>query len=279
VAKWAAFFGVSTSGYYAWVQGKDHRKEREHRYAAAVREAFNSGEGVYGVDRVCGVMRRSGAKASYPKVARHMQAMGLHSIHNRRRQRSLTDGRTVRDAAYPNLVRGLEIREPFQVITSDITYIKTGEGFEYLCKVKDVVSGVVLGESMMDNMKAELVVQAIKNTMKRWHIPAGAIFHSDRGSQYTSAAVTELLQKHGFRQSYSRVGKPGDNAWSESFFANFKKEDIHWQWFPTRVRARQAVFAYIESFYNTRRVQKRLGYLSPKEWLKYWLDGRLRLTA
>ena len=77
--------------------------------------------------------------------------------------------------------------------------------------------------------EAGLVVQAIKNTMKRWHLPEGTIFHSDWGSQYTSAAVKELLKKHGFLQSYSRVGKPGDNAWSESFFANFKKEAIHWQ--------------------------------------------------
>ncbi len=279
MAKWAAFFEVSTSGFYAWVQEKEYRKDREHRYANAVKKAFHSGEGVYGIDRVCGVMRRTGAKASYNKVARYMRAMGLNSIHNRRRQRSLTDSRNARDDTYPNLVRGLEITEPFQVITSDITYIKTGEGFEYLCKVKDVVSGMVLGESMMDNMKAELVVQAIKNMMKRWHLPEGVIFHSDRGSQYTSAAVKDLLKKHGLCQSYSRVGKPGDNAWSESFFANFKKEAVHWRWFPTRVQARQAVFAYIEGFYNTRRVQKRLGYLSPKEWLKYWMDGRLGLTA
>ena len=279
VAKWAAFFEVSTSGFYTWVQEKEHRKDREHRYASAVERAFHSGEGVYGVDRVCGVMRRTGVKASYNKVARHMGAMGLSSIHNRRRQRSLTDSRNARDDGYPNLVRGLEITEPFQVITSDITYIKTGEGFEYLCKVKDVVSGVVLGESMMDNMKAELVVQAIKNAIQRWHLPEGAVFHSDRGSQYTSSAVRELLKKRKLRQSFSRVGKPGDNAWSESFFANFKKEAVHWRWFPTREQARQAVFAYIEGFYNTRRVQKRLGYLSPKEWLKYWMDERLGLTA
>ena len=101
--------------------------------------------------------------------------------------------------------------------------IKTGEGFEYLCKIKDVVSGVVLGESMMEHMKAELVVQAIRNTMKRWQLAEGTIFHNDRGSQYTSSVVMKLLKQYGIRQSFSRVGKPGDNAWSESFFANFKK--------------------------------------------------------
>jgi putative transposase len=224
-------------------------------------------------------MRRNGEKASRNKVAQHMQEMGLQSIHKRRRQRSLTDSRNARDNTYPNMVRGLEITEPFQVITSDITYIKTGEGFEYLCKIKDVVSGVVLGESMMEHMKAELVIQAIKNAMKRWALPEGTIFHSDRGCQYTSSAARELLKKYKLRQSFSRVGTPGDNAWSESFFANFKKEIIHWRWFPTREQAREAVFAYIEGFYNTRRVQKRLGYLSPKQWLKCWMDEHLKRTA
>jgi putative transposase len=279
VAKWVVYFGVSNSGYYAWLKEKDRRKQRDAHYAEEVKKAFASGEGTYGVDRVCGVMRRNGEKASRNKVAKHMQEMGLQSIHKRRRQRSLTDSRNARNDTYPNLVRGLEITEPFQVITSDITYIKTGEGFEYLCKIKDVASGVVLAESMMEHMKAELVAQAIKNAVKRWHLPEGTIFHSDRGSQYTSSTVRELLKKHNLRQSFSRVGKPGDNAWSESFFANFKKEAIHWRWFPTRAQAREAVFAYIEGFYNTRRVQKRLGYLSPKQWLKRWMGGQLELTA
>lgn len=279
MAKWVAYFEVSGSGYYAWLKEKDLREERSKNYADIVKRAFESGEGTYGVDRVCGVMRQNGEKASRDKVARYMRDMGLFSIHKRRRQRSLTDSQNARDDIYPNLVRGLEITEPFQVITSDITYVKTGEGFEYLCKIKDVVSGVVLAESMMEHMKAELVVQAIRNTMKRWQLAEGTIFHSDRGSQYTSSVVMKLLKQYGIRQSFSRVGKPGDNAWSESFFANFKKEAIHWKWFSTRAQAREAVFAYIEGFYNTRRVQKRLGYLSPKQWLKCWLDGCLKRTA
>lgn len=279
MVKWALFYGVSDSGYYAWLKNRDRRHQRNEHYAEAVKRVFGSGEGTYGVDRICGVMRRNGEKASRDKVARYMKEMGLESIHKRRRQRSLTDSRNARDDSYPNMVRGLEITEPFQVITSDITYIKTGVGFEYLCQIKDVMSGVVLAESMMEHMKAELVMQAIKNAMKRWHLPEGTIFHSDRGGQYTSTAVRDLLKKYNLRQSFSRVGKPGDNAWSESFFANLKKETIHWRWFPTRAQAREAVFAYIEGFYNTRRVQKRLGYLSPKQWLKCWTAGRLKRSA
>ena len=82
-----------------------------------------------------------------------------------------------------------------------------------------------------------------------------------------------LLTKEGLRQSFSRVGTPGDNSWSESFFANLKKETVHWTHFQTRAEARQKIFAYIEGFYNTRRIQKRLDYLSPLQWLKRWNLG------
>jgi putative transposase len=202
-----------------------------------------------------------------------MEDMGLKSIHMRRRQRSLTDSRKSRGEGYASLVRGSAIEKPFQVLSSDISYIRTKEGFDYLCQVKDVVSGVVLGESMSERMKAELVMDTIRKVVMRWKLPPGCIFHSDRGSQYTSAAVRGLLTRYGLRQSFSRVGKPGDNAWSESFFANLKKESVHWIHFKTREEARQAMFAYIEGFYNTRRVQKRLGYLSPKQWLEKWFHN------
>jgi putative transposase len=97
---WAAHFGVSNSGYYAWLQERDRRKEREEDYAKAVERAFESGEGTYGVDRVCGVMRKNGEKASHGKVAQHMRKKGLESIHRRLRQRSLTDSRNARDDTY-----------------------------------------------------------------------------------------------------------------------------------------------------------------------------------
>jgi putative transposase len=198
-----------------------------------------------------------------------MKDLGLVSVHHRRRQRSLTDSRKSRGLKYPNLVRDLDINKPFQVISSDISYIRTAEGFEYLCTIKDVATGIVLAHSMANNMKVELVEKTITKAVNRWQLPAGCIHHSDRGSQYTAESVSNLLQKHGILQSFSRVGKPGDNSWSESFFANLKKEVVHWRHFQTREEVRQAIFAYIESFYNTRRVQKRLGYLSPLEWLNH----------
>lgn len=100
-------------------------------------------------------------------------------------------------------------------------------------------------------MKAELVVKTIQKALRHWNIPMGCIFHSERGSQYTSENVMNLLVTKGIRQSFSRVGMPGDNSWSESFFGNLKKETVHWTHFRTREEARQKIFAYIEGFYNT----------------------------
>lgn len=199
-----------------------------------------------------------------------MNEENLFSIHCRRRSRSLTNSKKSRGEGFTNLTKGMEITVPLQVISSDISYIRTDEGFAYLCQLRDVASGAILSSAISGRMKAELVKEAIQKAVRCWSIPQGCIFHSDRGSQYTSGEVMELLRKYGLRQSFSRVGMPGDNAWSESFFANLKKEAVHWVHFATREEARQAMFAYIDSFYNTKRIQKRLGYLSPVQWLNNW---------
>jgi putative transposase len=279
VTKWAAMLCVSASGYYDWLRAQPERERREKTLTEAIKEIFENSNGTYGVARICGVLRNKGCKASYKRVQNITEAQGLVSIHRRRLQRSLTDSRKARDDGYINHVRDLNITEPFQVITSDISYIRTSQGFEYLCTIKDVASGITLAHTMADNMKSDLVVQTIKKAARNWDLPEGCIFHSDRGSQYTAEAVRSLLNKKSIIQSFSRVGKPGDNSWSESFFANLKKEAVHWRHFPTRSEARQAILAYIEAFYNTRRVQKRLGYLTPIEWLNHYTKTNLMSVA
>ena len=278
-AKWVQMLQVSLSGYHTYMKRRDLREETEQVYRDKIAELFEQGRGTYGVDRICGLLRKVRYKASYGRVKYLMEEMGLVSIHRRRRQRSLTDSRKSRGDGYVNLTRNLEIAEPFQVISSDISYIRTNEGFGYICQVRDVASNVVLSENMADHMRSELVLDTIKQATKRWHLPDSTIFHSDRGSQYTSEAVVNLLKKYGLKQSFSRVGMPGDNAWSESFFANMKKEQVHWTNFKTIEEARQILFEYIEVFYNRKRVQKRLGYLSPIQWLKQWQQEASKLVA
>lgn len=191
--KWAKMLKISLSGYHTYRGRKEHKEKAQQAYRNKIREFFEQGRGTYGVDRICGLLRKNGYKASYGCIKRLMDEMWLVSIHRRRRQRSLTDSRKARGNGYSNLTKGLEITEPFQVISSDISYIRTDEGFGYTCQIRDVVSNVVLAESMADNMRSDLVVDAIKQANKRWHLLEGTIFHSDRGSQYTSDAVMSLL--------------------------------------------------------------------------------------
>lgn len=216
------------------------------------------------------MLRKEGSKASFDRVRDSMIRQGLKSIRMKRRQRSLTNSTKARGDGYENLVKGIDRVRPFQVLCSDISYIRTHEGFSYLCVVKDVASGLILSTSMSDRMKADFVLDAIRKALKSRKLPSDTIFHSDRGSRHTSSLVTGYLSRNGIRQSFSGVGKPGDNSWSESFFSVLKKEAVHWVHFRTRAEAREAMFAYIESFYTTKRAQKRLDYLSPLQWLEDW---------
>ncbi len=212
--------------YYAWLKTKEERDKKQKDYEAAIAKIFTDSDNTYGPDRICGLLRKKGYTASYKRVSNIMKKLGLSSVHNRRRQRSLTDSRNARGKDWPNLVRELSDIKPLQVITSDISYIRTAEGFEYLCKIRDMVTGIVLAHTMADNMKAELVTETIIKAKKRWDLPKDCIHHNDLGSQYTAKATQELLKKFEFKQSFSRPGKPGDNAWSESFFSILKKEAV-----------------------------------------------------
>jgi len=270
-AKWARVMGVSRSGYYSW---RKEGKERELRAAALVEKVskvFAAGKGHYGAERVCGIIRREGGKASFAKVKAIMDEHGWVSSHCKRQRRYDVRSQRSKLPGYQNLVKGLEISQPLQAVASDISYISTKEGREYLCQIRDLHTNLVLGFAQQSRMTADIVLKALVSAQGRWHLPGGVIFHSDRGSQYTAREVMESLQAYGFRRSFSDVGRPGENAWSESFFAVLKKEIIHKKPCLSREEARYRIFEYIETYYNRVRVQKRLGYLSP---LKFWSECR-----
>ena len=266
VVKWAKYFGVSTSGYYSWLQKREDHRQREENYAEEVERIFMESRRTYGAERIGAELRRRGYSASFRKVKRVMRERNLRSVHVRK-VKPLTDSRNARGDGFPNLLRGRKVAKPFEALSSDISYIQTGEGFDYLCQIRDICSGVILASQQHSRMNKELVIATIKAAHKRWHLPKGTIFHSDRGSQYTSKDVMNLLTMLGFRQSFSRVGMPGDNSWSESFFSILKKEAVYPYRFKTREYARQAIFSYIETFYNRSRIQKNLGWYSPIQWL------------
>jgi putative transposase len=269
VAKWAEHLGIERTGYYAWLKRKDARAERERKLKEMVKEEFDASRGSYGPDRISKKVRERGEKIGGKRCAAYMAELGLESSHNRHRSKSLTDSRKARGAGYPNVLRNVMFPiVPRMGVASDITYIKTDEGFMYHCVIRDIVTKDVLGDYMSDRMTKELVMNAILAMTARHTFHAGCVFHSDRGSQYTSKAVMGLLAQLGFRQSFSRVGMPGDNSWSESFFATMKKELVRWTHFATKAEARAAVFDYIYGFYNVTRIQKGLGYQSPNAFLR-----------
>lgn len=164
-AKWAEILGVSTSGYYTWLQEHESRKQKRETLSQKVISIFASGKGTYGIDRICGILRRDGQPASYPVVKQIMEEKGLKSCHCRRRQRSLTDSRKARTDEYKNLTTGLNITEPFQVLSSDISYIRTGEGFDYLCQIRDVKTNTVLASCQSENMKADSSPTHVKSSL------------------------------------------------------------------------------------------------------------------
>ena len=268
-AKWAKVTGVSRSGYYTWRKERSKREARWNRLVNTVDKVFHKkGKGHYGAERICGVIRLEGGKASFGKVKAIMDEHKWVSSHCRRRSKGITNSRKARGLEWKNLVKGLKITQELQVLASDISQISTPEGNEYLCQIRDVWTNVVLGYAQQSRKTADIVLKAMASAQGRWVIPQGIIFHSDRGSQYTAKEVMAQLSAYGFQLSFSDVGKPGDNAWSESFFSILKKEIIHQRPCASREEARFRIFEYIETFYNPSRAQKRLGYLSPMEFLR-----------
>jgi len=266
-AKWVKYLRISRSGYYDYIRRRESREKEDNARKHEIKRIFDDSGGTYGPDRINGILRRNGQTASYRKTRGYMDEMGLKSVHTKHKTKSLTNSKKARDdSKFPNYVRNMTIFAPRQAVCSDITYLKCGEGWLYLCTVKDIFTGELLGHSMSDRMTENLVIQAFLNAQGRHKLPRGIIFHSDRGSQYTSKNFMETLRMYGITQSFSRIGKPGDNAWAESFFATLKKECIHFNQFATRDQLRYTVFAWIEGFYNTKRVQARLGYCSPREY-------------
>jgi len=280
VAKWARMLKIERTGYYDWLRKRESLEEREAHLKKRIREEFDESRGTYGPDRITAELRKKGECLGRKRCAAYMADMNLDSCHNRHRAKSLTNSKKARGEGYPNILRNKEFPIVARMgLTSDITYLRTDEGFMYHCVIKDIVTGEVLGDHMADRMTKELVMNAILAMLSRHEIPERCIFHSDRGSQYTSKAVMRLLQQYGLRQSFSRVGMPGDNAWSESFFATMKKELIHRTHYGTKETVRAAVFDYIYCFYNVKRIQKRLGYKSPREYLKSFRTERLEDAA
>ena len=269
--------GVSTSGYYDWCQreltGPTEREIAEAELVELMREIHAAGDGAYGVPRMWRDLRNAGIVVNKKKVHRLMRRHGMAGRAFRRAVRTTFPGPD--GYSIPDLVgRGFTAGAPDVAWVQDITYIPTGEGWLFLASVLDLGSRRLLGYSMADNMRTELVLDAMGMAIAARGGDgkvAGVIAHADRGSQYTSNDYLKFCQDRQMRPSVDRTGVCWDNAVAESFWASLKRECILGRSFATRAEARRAIFKWI-NWYNTTRIHTTLGGIPPIKWEQQYLQ-------
>jgi transposase InsO family protein len=251
-------------GYYEWLAAAPARQAREagdEQLAALIRRIQAEHRG-YGAPRVTAELRRRGLRVNRKRVERVMRGRGLAGI-TRRRRRSLTRQDSKATPAPDLIRRDFTAPAPGVRLVGDITYLPTAGGWLYLATTIDLFNREVIGHAMATHMRAELVCDAVELAHRRGLVRPGAIFHSDRGSQYASKSFQVTLAQRAMRPSMGRTGSCFDNAVAESFFASLKAE-IGTRVFATRAEARREVFAYI-NYYNNQRLHSTVNHQTPRE--------------
>ena len=270
-----AWLGVSSSGYYEWrSRPQSATAARRDNLKQLITAIFEFSDETYGHRRIHAALVRSGHACSLELVRALVRELGLRPCQPRPWRHSLTD----QDPAagpIPDLVnRDFTASAPGEKMVGDITYIPTWEGWVFLATVIDCYTKAVIGWAMSDNYKTALISAAIDMAVRNHDIKRGAIFHSDRGSNYTSAEFGRELRRQKIRQSVGRTGICYDNAMAESFFAALKNERVNRTQYPTRKRAMEDIARYIEVRYNSQRLHSGLGYKTPNEVYNEYLYGQ-----
>lgn len=259
---------VSPSGYYAWRKRLSRPPDlRRRNLKQLVRNCYFENRRRYGARRIAESLTKSGIKVGRRKVCSLMREEGLKAIQARAFKPKTTDSKGTRaaenllaDVAPPENIAG-------RIIIGDITYIRLRGGkFCYLAVWQDKITRRIIGWSLALEITAALVISALEKALRQGKVQAGAIIHSDRGSQYAANAFRQVLEKNALRQSMSGKGNCYDNAQAESFFSRFKAELIEGGVFEDVEQARSEIFSYIEGYYNRVRLHSSLGYLSPMEY-------------
>jgi putative transposase len=263
---------VSRSGFYEWrTRAESAAASRRNDLRLLITKAFDDSDGTYGYRRVAAQLARCGVAAGLELVRGIMRELGLVPC----QPRPWRPATTQQGAAgpIPDLVgRDFSAAVPGEKMVGDITYIPTWEGWLFLATVIDCATRKVAGWAMDDNYRTPLISSAIEMAARNLSLPDGAVFHSDRGSNYTSAEFAAVLEGLGIRQSVGRTGSCFDNALAESFNAAVKVERVHRTIYPTRKKARNDVARYIEVRYNRQRLHSGLGYRTPQEVLDELLN-------
>jgi len=257
---------ASRSGYHRWIKRKFSAREFENRRLfEIILFHYKKSKRTYGLPRILAAIRRQGLKVNKKRVARLMRENNIKAKTKRRFK--ATTVQNSKAAASENLLnQNFTASSENKIWTGDITYLWTKEGWLYLAVVMDIYSRKIVGWSIDSSLSTELVIRALMMAVVHRNPQRGIIFHSDRGSQYTSSPFRELLKNFGVIQSMSSTGNCYDNAITESFFHTLKTELTYWEKYQTREEAKRSIFEYIEINYNRQRLHSSLGYLSPVEF-------------
>jgi putative transposase len=269
------WLGVSKSGFYEWRSRPDSvTAKRRAKLALIIRRIFDDSDSTYGYRRIAEQLARQGTVAGAELVRRLMRELGLVACQPRPWRPSTT--RQGEAGPIPDLVnRDFSAGVPGEKMVGDITYIPTWQGWVFLATVIDCATRKVIGWAMDDNYRTPLITRAIQMAVRNLDLPESAVFHSDRGSNYTSAEFAGVLEGLGIRQSVGRTGICFDNALAESFNASLKVELVNRTVYPTRKKAMQDIARYIELRYNRIRLHSALGYRTPQEVLDEYLNRQL----
>lgn len=257
---------VSSSGYYAWCKRQpSERTQADQELSQRIHEIHEKSKGTYGAPRIHAELADvDELHVGRKRVARLMRAAGLQGVSRRKAPHTTQRQPGARPA--PDLVqRDFTAEAPNRLWVADITYIATRTGWLYLAVVVDAWSRKVVGWAMSTHLQTALVMDALRMAIQQRH-PEDVIHHSDQGSQYTSLAFGQRCHEAGVRPSMGSVGDCFDNALCESFFATLECELLDRATFHNQAQARQAVFAFIEGWYNPQRRHSAIEYLSPNRY-------------
>lgn len=263
---------VSRSGYYAWCSRPPSLRSQENqKLSQQIEEIHQASRQTYGSPRILLALKDKGIPIGRQRVIRLMNELGINA-QVKRQFVTTTDSNHDLPIAENVLNRNFTATEPDKAWVADITYIPTEQGWLYLAVIIDLFSRRVIGWSMADHMRTDLVLNALNAALGQ-RIPAssGLVFHSDRGSQYASHDYRNALQTAGITCSMSRKGNCWDNAVAESFFGTLKTELVHRHQFQNHRIARTMIAEWIEVFYNRQRIHSSIGYVSPVQFEdNYW---------
>jgi putative transposase len=267
IADLSAALGVSRSGYYAWAGREPSSRSRS---AALIKEQiqllFERSRQSYGSPRMTAALRQSGHACNHKRVERLMRQHGLQGRARRRYRVVTTDSRHDQPIAPNRLAEHPPCTAPNQVWLTDITYVPTAEGWLYLAGVLDLYSRKVVGWAMGESLATPLPLAALAMALGQRQPAKGLLHHSDRGVQYASGEYRHKLADFGVTASMSRQGNCYDNAAMESFWSTLKHELVYRRQFQSRAQAQQAIFEWIEVFYNRARLHSSLGFKSPVDF-------------